>query len=319
MTCGGDKMSLYELLYPCRLQPTFQQGFEYLDRNQINNDERGNNTLENDLAFNMWTPGTEQSNSILSNLYKSGLPEGQVGIPENKYYTMNDLGKFVAGKDGKISQKELATLDIDKDNIISQAEYAAKIREMEQINNNIDGVFKGKSLLDKNGDKALDSLVYANKNPFFGPNEFAELNKGTQGVLTNNLYDLVGQSLSGNTYKMNDFGNYIAGEDGQVTAKDIVTLDTNQDGQISQEEINVKKAEMSEVQPPQLDNELIQMLIMMLMSLFSDGGALYGGFNQTSAPQVPGTYNIPGVGTYSFSAMRGGTSGSMKPLDGIGY
>lgn len=195
-------------------------------------------------------------------------------------YRLNELGKHIAGKDGKISIEEIKALDTNGDNKISQQEFDAKKTEMNTKKYGIDSVFDGESLLDQNGNKVLDNTVYANSNPLLGQNEVAELNKGTQGVIANNLYDKVSETRSGVTYKMNDLGKFIAGDDGQITADEIKALDTNKDGEVSQAEIDAKKAEMRETQQPQLpqfNNEFIQLLMMLFFALMTGnrGGGSY--------------------------------------------
>lgn len=81
-----------------------------------------------------------QADKLLKNLYTATSQPN--GLLENRDYKMNDLGKFVAGEDGKISLDELAALDKNGDSKISQEEYDAKEAEMNSneadkpINNN---------------------------------------------------------------------------------------------------------------------------------------------------------------------------------------
>jgi len=104
-------------------------GFEELNKND---NEQSNEQLGENISYNFLNgtaPKSEQANLILSNFYKKGLKEGQVGIPENKYHTMNEFGKQIARKDGKISVNELKEMDTNGDNKLNQQEINAKKKQ----------------------------------------------------------------------------------------------------------------------------------------------------------------------------------------------
>lgn len=72
----------------------------------------------------------KQTDLILDNLYTPTSEKR--GETETCNYKMNDLGKYIAGKDGKISLNELSALDKNNDNKLSQEEYSVAEDKMQQ-------------------------------------------------------------------------------------------------------------------------------------------------------------------------------------------
>lgn len=77
---------------------------------------------------NTFAPQSQQTQMALNNLYTE---QPSIAIyPGKQHFEFNELGKYVAGQDQRISAQEFKALDIDGDNKISQAEYDAKKAEM---------------------------------------------------------------------------------------------------------------------------------------------------------------------------------------------
>ncbi len=82
-----------------------------------------NGKLDNQVSVPVF-PGirSEQMNTILNNLYTNVTPKDWVG---SAHYQMNEIGKKLAGEDGKISYNELNQLDTNRDGKVSQEELNA--------------------------------------------------------------------------------------------------------------------------------------------------------------------------------------------------
>ena len=154
----------------------------------------------------------------------------------------------------------------------------------EPVKDGIAEVFDGQSGLDKNGDKVLDnkiSLEYRSDIWTILPQNH-EMHRGTQGVLFENLYNKTGSYRKDyvttvDNYEMNGLGKYIAGEDGKITENEIKAIDTDKDGEVSQAEMDAKKAKMEQTPKPKptLPESIIQLITLLLQLLMGKFGGMF--------------------------------------------
>lgn len=173
-----------------------------------------------------------------------------------QYFRLNDYGKELAGEDGKLSVDELGTVDTNNDGMIV-AEEVGRFLEMRKVLNlfnklEMDGTERG-NIAPGKIELSVDTL-----NKIQGEEELQQVN-----MLLDHLYhktktikkttfhstasqlehfftggdSLAKKEVVGYEYSLNDFGRSIAGDDKKITIDDLLSLDVNKDGTLSEEEI----------------------------------------------------------------------------------
>ncbi len=122
---------------------------------------------------------------------------------------------------------------------------------------------------------------------------------------------------------LNDLGKYVAGMDGTLSLDEIMGLDKNKDGIISDSEIAAKQTEMEENKvtlQQQQQQQMMMMFFMMMMQMMMGGSSmggsnLYGGY--TGNTGADGKQYVPGF-MPQMSMSSGAQMGSTVGLTTLG-
>ncbi|MGD9212950.1 MAG: hypothetical protein PVI90_19350 [Desulfobacteraceae bacterium] len=218
----------------------------------------------------------EQANIIFDNFYTENgtittYSDGAV-VRRSTQYSLNSLGQSVAGEDGKISVEDINALDTNADGYLSQQEINIKSAELNSTNESTSSptadeeeavsesnfeIDKTVTLLKmKNQSGSQDINGTFTPNPVdneldfamkFDVNEYTNMldNEEETKILLDNFYNAPSEYDGVVSHGMNEFGQRIAGDDLKISKEELEALDTDQDGRLTQHEIDMAKGEMS--------------------------------------------------------------------------